>query len=277
MVALVVGLAAAVLFEWSANHHACFQASISAYYYTPVRPYFVSALVAIGVCLVCLRGNTDPEDVLLNVAGLAAAIVGLVPTTHIGTCMSAPVGEHDGVRDVIAGNVANNIFALLVAGAAGLVVFAVVVGWRSARRGVSPARTTVIAFAAAVIVEVAAALVFYTARTFFLAHAHTAAALTMFACIFVVVSLNAAAHWDGRRWLRDTYVAIASGMALAMIVVGVVALATSWQHATLVIEGVFITLFAAFWSVQTHELWSAGLRPARAPRDRPVRQAGAEH
>ena len=264
MVALVVGLAASVLFEWSADRHACFQASISAYYYTPARPYFVSALVAIGVCLICLRGNTDPEDVLLNVAGVAAAIVGLVPTTHIGSCMSVPVGEHDGVRDVIAGNVANNVFALLIAAAVGLLVFAVLVGWRAVRRGVSPARTTVIAFAAAVLAEVAAAFVFYVERSFFLAHAHTAAALTMFTCIFVVVSLNAAAHWDGRAWLRNTYVAIASGMALAMLVVAVVALATTWRHATLVIEGVFISLFALFWSVQTHELWWAGLRPPRA-------------
>jgi hypothetical protein len=263
MVALVVGLAAAVLFEWSADHHACFQASISAYYYTPVRPYFVSALVAIGVCLICLRGNTDPEDILLNVAGVAAAIVGLVPTPRIGSCMSTPVGEHDGVRDVIAGNVANNIFAMLIAGAVGLLVFAVVVGLRAVRRRVWPARTTVIAFAVAVVAEVAAVFVFYLARSFWLAHAHTAAALTLFGCIFVVVSLNAAAHWDGRAWLRNTYVAIASGMALAMLVVGVVALATTWQHATLVIEGVFITLFAAFWSVQTHELWNAGLRPSR--------------
>src|SRR3954469_3108435 len=136
MVALVVGLFAAVLFEWSADHRTCFQASLSAYYYTPVRPFFVSALLAIGVCLVCLRGNTDPEDVLLNVAGVAAAVVGLVPTTHIGTCMSTPVGEHDGVRDVIAGNVVNNVFALLVTGAAGLVVLGALVGWRARRRRV---------------------------------------------------------------------------------------------------------------------------------------------
>jgi hypothetical protein len=261
MVALVVGLAAAVLFEWSADHHACFQASISAYYYTPVRPYFVSALVAVGVCLICLRGNTDPEDILLNVAGVAAAVVGLVPTPRIDSCMSTPVGEHDGVRDVIAGNVANNIFAMLIAGAVGLLVFAVLVGWRAVRRRVWPARTTVIAFAVAVVAEVAAVFVFYLARDFWLAHAHTAAALTLFGCIFVVVSLNAAAHWDGRAWLRNTYVAIASGMALAMIVVLIVDLVMTWHHATLVIEGVFITLFAAFGSVQTHELWNAGLRP----------------
>jgi hypothetical protein len=151
-----------------------------------------------------------------------------------------------------------------------LLVFAVVVWWRSARGGGWPARTTVVAFASAVAAEVAAAFVFYTARSFCLAHAHTAAALTMFGCIFAVVSLNAAAHWDGRPWLRNTYVAIATGMALALLVVGAVALATTWQHATLVIEGVFITLFAVFWSVQTHELWSAGLRPRRAASSREV-------
>jgi hypothetical protein len=265
MVALVVGLFAAVLFEWSADHRTCFQTSISAYYFTPVRPFFVSALVAIGVCLVCLRGNTDPEDVLLNIAGVAAAVVGLVPTTHIGTCTSVPVGEHEGVHDVIAGNVANNVFALLVTGAVGLSVFGVLVGWRAWRRRIRPVRSTAVAFAAALLAEVAAVFVFYTWRDFSVANAHQAAALTLFVCIFVVVSLNAAAHWDGRRWLRNTYLGIASGMALAFLVVLVVALATTWQHATLVIEGVFVTLFAVFWSVQTHELWSAGLRPG-APR-----------
>ena len=261
MVALVVGLFAAVLFEWHAAPGGCFQASISAYYYTPVRPFLVAALLAIGVCLVCLRGNTDPEDVLLNVAGVAAAVVGLVPTTRVGTCMSVPVGSPVGAREVIASNVANNVFALLVTGAAGLLVFAVLVAWRAWRRRVMPLRSTVVAFAFALLAEVAAAFVFYVWRSFSVAHAHTAAALVLFACIFVVVSLNAAAHWDGRRWLRNSYVSIASGMALAFVVVSVVALASSWQHATLVIEGVFITLFAVFWSVQTHELWAAGLRP----------------
>jgi hypothetical protein len=264
MVSLVVGLAAAVLFEWDKAHEACFQASISAYYYTPARLFFVSALVAIGVCLLCLRGNTDPEDILLNVAGVAAAVVGLVPTPHIGSCMSVPVGDHDALHDAISHDVANNVFALLVVGAVGLLVFAALVGVHAVRKRRQPSRTTLAGFAGALLVEVASAVVFYTERDFAVAHAHTAAALLLFASIFVVVSLNAAAHWGGVRAYRNLYVAIAAGMALALIVVGCVDLAVTWQHATLVTEGVFIGLFAAFWSVQTHELWIDGLRLPRS-------------
>src|SRR5205085_6408417 len=54
--------------------------SISAYYYTPVRGMFAGALLAIGACLVCIRGSTTVEDILLNVAGMLAPVVALIPT-----------------------------------------------------------------------------------------------------------------------------------------------------------------------------------------------------
>src|SRR4051794_20252797 len=117
MIALVVGLASSVLFEWGKGGRSCFQSSISAYYYTPVRAVFVGALLAIGVCLVCLRGNRDLEDLALNLAGVSAAVVALVPTPNVGLCTSAPAE-----RDTVAHNVANNVFALLIVGAVGLLV-----------------------------------------------------------------------------------------------------------------------------------------------------------
>ena len=66
----------------------CFQTSISAYYYTPVHGVFIGALVAVGTCLICLRGNTDAEDILLNLAGMFAPVVALVPTPGTGSCGS---------------------------------------------------------------------------------------------------------------------------------------------------------------------------------------------
>lgn len=54
--------------------------SINAYYYTPVRGMFAGALLGIGVCLVCIRGSTTVEDVLLNAAGMLAPVVALIPT-----------------------------------------------------------------------------------------------------------------------------------------------------------------------------------------------------
>ena len=58
----------------------CWQSSISSYYYTPAQGILVGVLVAIGVCLICLRGASDGEDELLNLTGLCAPFVALVPS-----------------------------------------------------------------------------------------------------------------------------------------------------------------------------------------------------
>jgi hypothetical protein len=57
------------------------QESISAYYFTPTHSIFVGGLVAIGVALIAVKGSTDLEDALLNVAGVLAPIVAFVPTS----------------------------------------------------------------------------------------------------------------------------------------------------------------------------------------------------
>src|SRR5690242_8598641 len=86
MAFVLAGLAAAVLYEHSQTD--CFQSSISAYYYTPARNVFVGAVITIGVCMVCLRGNTHLENIMLNVAGAFALLLALVPTPKPGSCNS---------------------------------------------------------------------------------------------------------------------------------------------------------------------------------------------
>lgn len=54
--------------------------SLSAYYFTPVHAIFIGSLIMIGICLIAIRGQTNPEDITLNIAGLCAPIVALVPT-----------------------------------------------------------------------------------------------------------------------------------------------------------------------------------------------------
>ncbi|WP_130388544.1 hypothetical protein [Kribbella sp. VKM Ac-2569] len=63
MPAMIVLLAAALVIEWAKTDPHCLQTSISAYYYTPVRAIFVGSLITIGVCMVVLKGNTEPEDI----------------------------------------------------------------------------------------------------------------------------------------------------------------------------------------------------------------------
>ena len=84
LVALVVLLFSAIVIEWWATGPSCLEPSISAYYSTPVRAVFVGVLVTMGACLIALEGNTEAEDVLLNVAGMLAPGVAFVPTAASG-------------------------------------------------------------------------------------------------------------------------------------------------------------------------------------------------
>ena len=123
LAALVLLLYTSVVLEWWAAGR-CLQSSISAYYYTPVHAVFIGVLVTMGVCLVALKGNTDGEDVLMNLAGLLAPGVAFIPTPGAEQCSSAPLITPD-----IPAAVANNMPALFVTGlVAG--VFAVVIARR---------------------------------------------------------------------------------------------------------------------------------------------------
>lgn len=267
LVALVLLLFAAVALEWWAAGRGCLQGSISAYYYTPVQAVFVGVLVTMGVSLIALKGNTTGEDVLLNFAGMLAPGVAFVPTPGVGGCRSAPLVNPD-----VPSNVANNLQALFVTG----LLVGVVVLFLARREGTRPAaagglrrgdRVGILVTAA---VLLGGAVWFYVDRGSFLARAHDAAAIPMFGAIIVVVWLNAR---DVQRSMAQgtaagpapgryvpVYRAIAAAMLGALATVVVVSLATRSTSLVFWVEVVLIALFAAFWVVQTVELWSRGLR-----------------
>lgn len=258
MITLVLGLAAAVAVERLKVPRGCFQHSISAYYYTPVRGMFVGGLLGIGVCLVTLRGNNDAEDALLNLAGMLAPVVAFVPTPNPGSCSSSPGAGGDR-----SANVFNNMTALFVLGGIGLALTAWLL-WKDPSRS----RSAVVGFALGVVLVVAALLVFAFARDFFLRNAHYAAAISMFAAIVGVVVLNAVGFHrkrvaEGRapaHPLTNRYAVIAGAMVAGAGGIGVWNLTVGWDHAVLWIEGTLITLFGAFWVMQTEELWEGGVR-----------------
>jgi hypothetical protein len=129
MVGAVVLLGVSILIErWGL---ACWQTSVSAYYYTPVRAIFVGVLMAIGLCLIVIKGSTAWEDATLNAAGMLAPVVAVVPTTDVGQCWSQspgrlPVDEDGNLAPWVVANIDNNITALLITGIAGLLVAAVI-------------------------------------------------------------------------------------------------------------------------------------------------------
>ena len=258
MVVLVAGLAISILTERSTSD--CFETSISAYYYTSVHAYFIAALVTIGVCLFCLKGSTDGEDVLLNLAGMFAPVVGLVPTPGPAKC-----GLDSGTTQHIHDNVVNNMTALYVVGFLALAVMAVF------RDKCLPSRAALLGYAGAVVSWIAGVVVLLVDDGFFVEKAHGAAAGLMFFWILLVVCFNARDYTGGEaaRAVRNRYGVIAVCMLTSAVVIGGPKLlgvdhpifGDRWL---LALEVALIALFAVFWAIQTKDLWHAGLREERS-------------
>jgi hypothetical protein len=273
MVLLVVGLAAAVVHEWQRAD--CWQESISAYYYTPARAFLVGTLVTIGVCLVALKGNTAGEDVLLNLAGICAPFVALVPIGDPGACGSVIIGPQD--RDL---SIANNVFALLVVAGLTLLLAIGLSVTEHRRRGDRASLLEIAGLGLSAVLFVAAVLVFSLARQWLIDYGHYVAAIAMFMLFFLDVCLNAyllpRADRRGRRPVRrvNRY-AGAAGLMAAWVVLSVVLWLAGWDLWLLSLEAGLIALFGGFWLLQTVELWDQGLRRVPAPAGDTRRPAGA--
>ena len=258
MVVLVVMLLASVVIE-IIEAGGCLRTSISSYYFTPARGVFIGALVAIGACLVVLKGNTPLTDVLLNIAGVLAAVVAFVPIADPGECASAAVGVTE-----VGANVFNNVTALSVAGFVALAVAIVLVRRESRDGGVQVPRQAVVGIAVTLGFGGLLLGLFLWARDFFEAWAHYIAAVPLFAILIVVMVLEGLSF--GRATndpdLTNRYSAIAATTVIAVAALIAAKFALGWEHGLFWIEVVVIVAFGVFWVVQTVELWSAdqGLR-----------------
>jgi hypothetical protein len=277
MITLPVGIGAAVLWEYTKTRvrgggH-CLQGSISAYYYTPVNGMLVGALVAIGICLFALRGNTDKEDILLNLAGMFAPMIALVPTPSPGRCTSAPgrsslVGLGEKNQQVIDARtvvVNNNMRALLLIVSIGLVVLLCqfiygLVKIRTIRAAPNEnwliAAARFLGYLMLFVTWTAVTVLFFKQYNWFRDHMHYIAAGTMFGAIFIVVLINAVR--SKKAAYRRTYGLIAAAMVGSA---GFCFLHSdfdppwpklaSWDQWLLWLEFSQIGLFSVFWLIQT--------------------------
>lgn len=227
----------------------CMQSSISAYYYTPVRPVLVAALCAIGAGLIIYKGNTVRENLALDIAGFLAIIVAFVPTgfdgAAVGGCAAVDVPDKSAA-------VANNVLSVGLAG-----VVAVLVSYFALRRGRSSStryrRSARVAFAVCGVLLVTLLLLLHFARGFIVDRAHPIAAVLFFVLILYIVLLNALGC--GRQPYRRWYFVFFWGP----IAVGLALLLARWvlpEFRTVVfwLEAVGIAGFAGFWLTQTAEL-----------------------
>ena len=267
MVGLVLALALSILLERLKVD--CWQTSISSYYYTPARAVFVGGLLAIGVSLLVIKGSTRREDVMFNIAGILAPVVGVVPTSSVGECWSLepsplPTDGDGNLAPWVIANIDNNIQALLLAGIVGMLAVGIIAAIVydhpvAAARSAPRDRQIGLIFTMAVLLIGWALHRWWDA---FPNRAHGYAAVLMFLFLALGIGFNA---WERRdkpehRRYAGLY-AVISGLMVAVGIVFLTAL-RGWSHMVLVLEIVEITLFAAFWVAQTVEHWGDDHLPA---------------
>ncbi|GGU66781.1 hypothetical protein [Lentzea flava] len=223
----------------------CWQTSISAYYFTSVRPVFVGSLCAVGACLIIYRGNNDYENTALDYSGFMAFIVAFVPTGRDTAC--PPTNGPD--EQEIAVAVGTNVGALLAIGVIATVITLAVPALRQDRR--SPSKLYSLASVFVTLALLIVGIVMYVwQRPFFLKYGHLGAAVALFVGIVLVVVLNAVfAAKPYKHW----YFGVAIAMVL-VLVLGLALILSDVRHWALWLEALLIAMFAAFWIVQTVEL-----------------------
>jgi hypothetical protein len=262
IVAVIMLLFAALLVQLAADGWTLL-ASISAYYYTPVRNVLVGSLVAAAFLLVAVRGRPGLEDALLNLGGMLLPVVAFLPTPVDQEC---PGGGRCVPAEFVPG-VEVSLSALLLLGIPGL-AFAL---WTLVTRS-EPDRFAPSGYAVAVLIWAGFAFWFgptanWGPRDSLFAFGHYVAAVGVFAMIVAVAMVNARrtdrdAHVAGRTWpYSRIYASVAAAMALVLVGAGL-AWAAGWlPGGTLVfwIEAALLALFSVFWLVQTAEFWTLGL------------------
>ena len=258
MIGAVVLLAVSIGIERSKVD--CFQTSISAYYYTPVRAIFVGSMFAVGLSLIVYKGRTTWEDASLNFAGMLAPVVAVAPTTDVGRCWSVapsplPVLADGSLANWVVTNIDNNFYALLIAGFIGL---GVALGTAMAVDPRAPLdrrrRGTWVSLG---ITFLALLLGWWLIQNWsgFTTRAHGSAALLMFAALVVAIVAQAVVH----RRDRDTPFFVIYLLVAGLMILGgaLIPLSRAFgDHTVFALEAYEIGFFAVYWIVQTAENWN---------------------
>lgn len=264
MIGAVVLLAVSIGIERSKVD--CFQNSISAYYYTPVRAIFVGSLMAVGLSLIVYRGRSRGEDPCLNLAGMLAPVVAIVPTKNVGTCWSiaprpSPLNSDGSLRRWVVANIDNNFYALLITGAIGLVAIAVIALWINRKDFMGVARsqlwTTLSLIGTGIALIVAWLLIRYWNG--FYDRAHSYAAFAMFGFLIAAIVSVTLDTRDRRPYWSRWYAGVAAVMVVGAAVIGLTGM--FGDHTTFALETCEIVLFGVYWSIQTAEKWDEDVEP----------------
>jgi hypothetical protein len=280
MIGLLLALAAAVFYQTSRQDS--FLSSVSAYYYTPAQAIFVGALIGLGVSMIALQGMNGAEDTFLNLGGIFAIVVAIVPTgrgadfqTAVQACresggtlltqrasanLDCPTVQ--ALQEATRANVENNTVALLIVGGLGLILSGVIL-FRDRTAGTRAERRWALAgFLAAGAVWLLGLIALAVSVDWLAANGHYIAAGGLLAAILLVAGANAyrrggrPAVKSALKSPRDYYY---TWVAIAMLAVAAVLIAL-WLAGVISlfwVEILVALLFIVFWAVQTVELAAA--------------------
>ena len=209
------------------------QDSVSAYYYTVSHGIFVASLGATGLGLIVYKGEAITEDMLLNFAGFMAFVVALVPTARPDCRDPEPTacGLWLPRNTDTDAPIPNNVYALLIAVAAGYALFVIVDAVQGNSRATRARRTKLevaVRILGGLVVAFGVVVLIVSPQTF-ADKAHGCAAIAMFVAMTGVVCHYAL-------WAEtDKYTAIYTATAVLMVI------GVGWAVVCLFTEG------AVFW------------------------------
>jgi hypothetical protein len=272
MVVILVLLAASIVIEKISA--TCWQSELSAYFYTSAHSIFIAALLALGTLFMVYKGSSDTEDELLTLAGVSALIAAMVPMGRpVPLCGRADLPPEYKIEPVIL----PNVWAVVIALGLGWLLAL----WQNRRtrtqRTRSPGGTLSRYFFWLVMAFGLIALAFFPGS--FKANAHGAAGTLMLLAFIATAFCTAylvGSELPHRRFYQRFYRGIAVAMlGTLIVVVAVHLLHPSWERWIIVLEAALILEFAAYWVVQTIDLWNTPDRRERLSEDARNRLAEA--
>lgn len=264
MVVITLMLFVAIVIEqFSAT---CWQFALSAYYYTSAHSIMIAALLALGTMLIVYKGSNDTEDVFLTLAGVSALMIAMVPQDR-----PAMLCGRDDLPPEFKPAIQPNVWA---------VVAPLVVGWlamfflhwrKRTRQPKMPLGVLALCIFWLIMALGFIALVFFP--NWFKANIHGIAGVSMLSSF--IITVFCAAYVAGRedpdksphrRRYQCCYWVIGGMMVATLIAVIALHLKhPGWEPWVLLMETLVIVEFAAYWVVQTIELWDTPDRRERLP------------
>lgn len=271
LVGLLLGLAASVFYQSART--GVIGASVSGYYYTSAQTVFTGALIGLGVCMIALQGLTSAEDTFLNLGGICAIVVAVIPTSRGKDFETAVQACHHGggtlveqgrcpsllsLETTARSNVGNNMTALLIVGGIGLALTAFILFRNAAARRRTFGDGWILGgFIVAVLLWLAGVIGLTVFLTWLAAHGHYIAAGGLFAGIAATAGANAHRRGENITGILTSPGKNVYALTAVLILVGAAILIAFWLPGLLSLFWVEIGvafLFIVFWSVQTTEL-----------------------